>query len=100
MTTKKHNNKKKKTHIHNTQRHEIYKEAITYISNVVNRNSDFYLKQCDIYIYSIIYQLSFEVYVYAIYILHFVLVQVLSFDITVIRIYDKLANDNSEVGTI
>ena len=25
-------------HIHNTQRHEIYKEAITYILNVANRN--------------------------------------------------------------
>jgi len=25
-------------HIHNTQRHEIYKEAITCILNVVNRN--------------------------------------------------------------
>jgi len=27
-------------HIHNTQRHEIYKEAITYILNVVNRNKE------------------------------------------------------------
>ena len=26
------------THIHNTQRHAIHKEAITYILNVVNRN--------------------------------------------------------------
>jgi len=34
------------------------------------------------------------------YILQFVLVQVLSFDIIVIRIYDKLANDNSLVGKI
>jgi len=25
-------------HVHNTQRHEIYKEAITYIVNVVKRN--------------------------------------------------------------
>jgi len=25
--------------IHNTQRHEIHKEAITYILNVVNRNN-------------------------------------------------------------
>jgi len=25
-------------HIHNTQRHELYKEAIICISNVVNRN--------------------------------------------------------------
>ena len=25
-------------HIHNTQRHEIYEDAIAYILNVVNRN--------------------------------------------------------------
>jgi len=30
--------------------------------------------------------------------LQFIIVQVLSFDIIVIRIYDKLANDNSKVG--
>jgi len=31
-------------HIYNTQRHDIYKEAITYILNVVNRNKENVLK--------------------------------------------------------
>jgi len=50
-------------------------------------------------LYSIINWLSFEVNVLDRYILLFLLVQGLSFDITVILSYDKLVNGNSKMGT-